>query len=124
MHQSTDRIVHTRAFVIPVLEHWLEQEIAQWVHREPLHLDQKLYHRAECRSYMYVCVYIYTHTHTYIHTYRSKTKVCQYSITTAMITLNTQTLISKLNNIAYTYLSFKDIYLKEDATLAAYRYSN
>ena len=32
MHHSTDRITHTTAFVTPVVEHWLEQEIAQWVH--------------------------------------------------------------------------------------------
>ena len=31
MHQPTDRITHTTAFVTPVVEHWLEQEIAQWV---------------------------------------------------------------------------------------------
>ena len=30
MHHPTDRITHKTAFVIPVLEHWLEQEIAQW----------------------------------------------------------------------------------------------
>ena len=29
-----DRIRHTTAFVTPVVEHWLEQEIAQWVHHE------------------------------------------------------------------------------------------
>ena len=28
----TDRIAHTTAFVPPVVEHWLEREIAQWVH--------------------------------------------------------------------------------------------
>ena len=28
------RIAHTMAFVTPVVEHWLEQEIAQWVHHE------------------------------------------------------------------------------------------
>ena len=28
------RISHTMAFVTPVVEHWLEQEIAQWVHHE------------------------------------------------------------------------------------------
>ena len=28
----TDRIAHTTAFVTPVVEHWLEGEIAQWVH--------------------------------------------------------------------------------------------
>ena len=32
MHHPTDRIAHTTAFVTPVLEHWLEREIAQWVH--------------------------------------------------------------------------------------------
>ena len=30
----TDRIAHTTAFVIPGVEHWLEQEIPQWVHHE------------------------------------------------------------------------------------------
>ena len=29
---STDRITHTTVFVTPVVEHWLEREIAQWVH--------------------------------------------------------------------------------------------
>ena len=28
----TDRIAHTTVFVIPVVEHWLEREIAQWIH--------------------------------------------------------------------------------------------
>ena len=32
MHHPTDRIAHTTAFVTPVVEHWLEWEIAQWVH--------------------------------------------------------------------------------------------
>ena len=31
-HHPTDRIAHTTAFVIPVVEHWLEREIVQWVH--------------------------------------------------------------------------------------------
>ena len=31
MHHPTDRIIHTTAFVTPVVEHWLEGEIAQWV---------------------------------------------------------------------------------------------
>ena len=34
MHHPTDRIIHTTAFVTPVMEHWLEREIAQWVHQE------------------------------------------------------------------------------------------
>ena len=32
MHHPTDWITHTMAFVTPVVEHWLEREIAQWVH--------------------------------------------------------------------------------------------
>ena len=34
MHHPTDRITHTTAFDKPVMEHWLEWEIAQWVHHE------------------------------------------------------------------------------------------
>ena len=32
MHHPTYRIAHTTAFVTPVVEHWQEREIAQWVH--------------------------------------------------------------------------------------------
>ena len=32
MHHTTDRIAYTSAFVTPVVGHWLEREIAQWVH--------------------------------------------------------------------------------------------
>ena len=45
MHHPTDRIVYTMGFVTPVMEHWLEREIAQWVHHE-----QMLYHRATSHS--------------------------------------------------------------------------
>ena len=51
-----DRIAHTTAFVTPVVEHWLEQEIAQWVH--PWRIDptthrimsERSYHGATSRS--------------------------------------------------------------------------
>ena len=32
LYAPSHRIAHTMAFVIPVVEHWLEREIAQWVH--------------------------------------------------------------------------------------------
>ena len=32
MHHPTDRIAHTKAFVTPVVEHWLERDIAQWIY--------------------------------------------------------------------------------------------
>ena len=38
MYHPTDMIAHTKAFVTPVVEHWLERwlerEIAQWVHTQ------------------------------------------------------------------------------------------
>ena len=34
MHHPTDRIAHNMTFIIPVLEHWLEREIAQLVHHK------------------------------------------------------------------------------------------
>ena len=34
MHHPTERITHTTAFVTPVVKHWLEREIVQWVHHE------------------------------------------------------------------------------------------
>ena len=30
----TDRITHTTTFVTSTVEHWLEQEIAQWVNHQ------------------------------------------------------------------------------------------
>ena len=32
MHHPTDRIAHTTSFITPVMEHWMEREIGQWVH--------------------------------------------------------------------------------------------
>ena len=32
MHHPTARIANTTAFVTPVVEHWLDREIVQWVH--------------------------------------------------------------------------------------------
>ena len=41
----SDRIALTTALITPVVEHWLEREIAQWVHHE-----RTLYHEAASRS--------------------------------------------------------------------------
>ena len=45
MHHPTDRITHTTAFVTPVVQHWLEREIAQWIH--PLTMELHLAPRGE-----------------------------------------------------------------------------
>ena len=44
MHHPTDRIIHTTAFVKPVVEHWLEREIAQWVHQMKDRSDDPSHH--------------------------------------------------------------------------------
>ena len=50
MHHHTDRITHTAAFVTPVVEHWLEREIAQWVRG------------TICGSCTFVYIYIWNRT--------------------------------------------------------------
>ena len=58
MHHPTDRITHTTAFVTPVVEHWMEREIAQWVHPmkdrsdDPLHHEQTLLLLGVTRQYL------------------------------------------------------------------------
>ena len=34
LYAPTDRIADTTAFVTPVVEHWMEREIGQWLHHE------------------------------------------------------------------------------------------
>ena len=52
MHHPTDRTAHTTAFVTPVVEHWLEREIAQLVlpmkdrSDDPLHHERTLLRRS------------------------------------------------------------------------------
>ena len=50
----TDRIAHTTAFVTPVVEHWLEREIAQWVHLMKDRSDDPSHHERTLlpRSYI------------------------------------------------------------------------
>ena len=54
MHHATDRIAHTTAFVTPVVEHWLEREIAQWVHPMKDQSDNPSHHERTLlpRSYI------------------------------------------------------------------------
>ena len=48
-------IPHTTAFVTPVAEHWLEREIAQWVHSRKDRSDDPSHHKRTLlpRSYNY-----------------------------------------------------------------------
>ena len=44
MHHHTDRIAYTTAFVTPFVVHWLEREIAQWVHHMKDRSDDPSHH--------------------------------------------------------------------------------
>ena len=54
MHHPIDRITHTTAFVTPVVEQWLEREIAQWVHPMKDRSDDPSHHERTLlpRSYI------------------------------------------------------------------------
>ena len=54
MHHPTGRITHTTAFVTPVVEHWLEREIVQWVHPMKDRSDDPSHHERTLlpRSYI------------------------------------------------------------------------
>ena len=78
MRHHTDRIAYTTAFVTPVIEHWLEREIAQWVHHEgsirrpitPWALTTELHKKGERKwgSWLdHTHAHTYTHTHTHTH---------------------------------------------------------
>ena len=47
---------HTTAFVTPVVEHWLERELAQWVHPMKDRSDNPLHHEQTLlpRSYIFL----------------------------------------------------------------------
>ena len=49
-----DKIAHTTAFVTPVVEHWLEQEIAQWVHPMKDRSNNLLHHERTLLPWSYI----------------------------------------------------------------------
>ena len=65
MHHPTDRITHTTAFVTPVMEHWLEREIAQWVHpmkdrsNDPSHDERTLSPRSYISLLVLYVVFVF-----------------------------------------------------------------
>ena len=64
----TDRIAHTTAFVTPIVEHWLEREIAQWVHPIKDRSDDPSHHERTLlpRSYISFPIVIANITKLYL----------------------------------------------------------
>ena len=59
MHHPTDKITHTTAFVTPVVEHWLEREIAQWVHPMKDRSDDPSHHERTHLPWLFVLILNY-----------------------------------------------------------------
>ena len=51
------QITHTTAFVTPVVEHWLEREIAEWVHPMKDRSDDPPHHGANALPLSYVPIH-------------------------------------------------------------------
>ena len=64
MHHPTDRITHTMAFVTPVMEHWLEWEIAQWVHPMKDRSDDPSHHERTLLPQSYISLPIMVKDHS------------------------------------------------------------
>ena len=60
MHHPIDRIAHTTAFVTPVMEHWLERELAQWVHPMKDRSDDPSHHERTLLPQSYISLLTYT----------------------------------------------------------------
>ena len=54
MHHPTDRITHNMAFVTPVVEQWLDREIAQWVHTMKDRSDDPSHHERTLLPQSYI----------------------------------------------------------------------
>ena len=60
MHHPTDRTAYTTAFVAPVVEHWLEREIAQWVHPMKDRSDDPSHHERTLLPRSYISLPVLT----------------------------------------------------------------
>ena len=85
MHHPTDRIIHTTAFGTPVVEHWLEQEIAQWVHPMKDRSNDPLHHERTLLPQSYVIEYV-IHVHN-LHTLEMRGLLYHYVVISATLLL-------------------------------------
>ena len=60
MHHPTDRIAHTTAFVTPVVEHWLEREMASTLESNYTSVNNRDNKINLNTSFSYV-MYLYVH---------------------------------------------------------------
>ena len=77
-----DKMTHTTTFVTPIVEHWLEREIAQWVHSMKDWSDDPSHHELTLLPWSYISllenkysqlarVLLYASSHRQDNTYHS-----------------------------------------------------
>ena len=86
MDHPTDRIAHTTAFVTPVVEHWLEREIAHWVYSMKDRSDDQSHNERTLLPRSYISLPIPTTTIAI-----TSVAAITIAITTAAVTTTTTT---------------------------------
>ena len=81
MHRPPDRIVHTTAFVIPVVEHWKEREIVHGSTMNDRSDDPSHHERTLLPWYMVLNHYYKTGTYCYYKLVGFYYKICVFFIT-------------------------------------------
>ena len=66
MYHPTDRIAHTTAFVAPVVEHWMEREIALWVHPMKDRSDDLSHHERTLLPRSYISIPSFIEMRTFL----------------------------------------------------------
>ena len=59
LYSPSHRIAHTTAYVTPVVEHWLEREIAQWVHPMKDRSDDPSHHERTVLPRSYISLQVW-----------------------------------------------------------------
>ena len=84
MHHPTDGITHTMALVTPAVEHWLEQEIAQWAHHERS-IRRHIARWVDTLPLSYISLLYNTHAHKVINKNKHKFNNIYYITNTNLI---------------------------------------
>ena len=108
MHHPTDRITHTTAFVTPVVEHWLEWEIAHWVHSMKDRSDDPSHHEQTLlpRSYISLLLLTWQHIHLFIKKTTTVTNLFEYNFEKYNPIKNN--LITRNNNAGVCMCAYRD----------------
>ena len=103
MHHPTDRIAHTTAFVTPVVVHWLEREIAQWVHPMKDRSDDPSHHGRTLlpRSYISLLVRSSSRSSRFNVSIRNSSSVISSSNDNSSITITRMTITRNVH--VWTY---------------------